>query len=809
MANKDQKNDLMMDVKFNKQVAQRVQDNLDNLYKSNFYTTNQEKQYLNVIKDKMNSNLNGLIDKTHLRAGETNMSDLYSRIFSKGDQSLSVMKEITDSAMLSDILDLYSNNMIIRDLDREIDVVLKYVPRLKQAQKLIKQAVLASEHMDKDATKVSILNAIKNPEDANDQEDSSTNDDKIKACKKKYDWKRLEEELYDKTSTYGEQFVYILPYKRALERVMKAKEGHGSIITESTYLSEAEILENMKDNMSTIHLAYVLESNSSMIKDTVYDMDDISTTIKNELNNSNRVTVESLEIEINSSGTIPSVVDQACTLRRVLQETLLPIQEATIKMDYGLAKNSEFLKDMDKEFKKFTKDSLKGPVDMAMDGFTHKGATTGETKNKQSEIQVPGCIVELLKHEYVKPLYIGKVCLGYYYIESDRPLDYDAQTTFSQTLGGLRPRRSTRDRENMDKTYMDNAVLRKIAKEISNKIDRKFINANQDLAEEIYTILKYNSEHNDGKVSKLRISFLPPEDVVHSYFDMNMNTHRGKSDFELSLFPAKLYSCLYISNVIGILTRGYDKRVYHVRQTVDTNIKGVLLNVINQIKLGNYNLRQIENMNNITNITGRFNDLVIPQNSNGESPVSMEVLPGQNIDIKTELMRNLEEMAVELMDISMEMISSNFDSSQTATNIVQNNERMLQMVYKRQDLYAQILAQVFTKIYQAEYGIDDILEVELPTPSQLKLNNISQIISVANDVIQNIVQMLAQSDDDFNKQIFTGKLMQYYLGPFFDMKKILDIYDEAQIEASIKPNPMDQGGGNMGGMGGNQYGGGY
>ena len=51
MAKKDQKNDLMMDVKFNKQVAQRVQDNLDNLYKSNFYTTSQEKQYLNVIKD--------------------------------------------------------------------------------------------------------------------------------------------------------------------------------------------------------------------------------------------------------------------------------------------------------------------------------------------------------------------------------------------------------------------------------------------------------------------------------------------------------------------------------------------------------------------------------------------------------------------------------------------------------------------------------------------------------------------------------------------------------------------------------------
>ena len=796
MARKNE-NDLMMDVNFNKKSAQNIQNNMNDLYKSNLYTTNQEKQYLNLIKDKMNTNLNGLIDKSNVRAGETNMSDLYSRTLSQGDKTLSVMKEITDSSMLSDILDLYSNNMIVRDLDREIDVVLKYVPRLKQAQKLIKNAVLSSEHMDRESTKISVLNAIKNPEDANDPSGTETDDDKVKACKKKYDWTRLEEELYDKTSTYGEQFVYILPYNKALERVMKSKENHGNIVSESGYLTESEILENLQDRMTTMKLTYVLESSNANIQaSSVYNIDEVSGGLKSDLLSKNKIVSEDISIEINASGTIPSIVEQACTLRRVLAQTLSPIHEVTLKTDYGLAKNSSFLKNIDKEFKKFSKDSLKAPSDIAQDGFN----STSGTKKGQTQIDVPGCIVELLKHEYVKPLYIGKVCLGYYYIESDRPLDYDAQTTFSSTLGGLRPRRSTRDRENMDKSYMDNAVLRKIAKEISAKIDRKFINANQDLAEEIYTILKYNSEHNDGKVSKLRISFIPPEDIVHSYFDMNMNTHRGKSDFELSLFPAKLYSCLYISNVIAILTRGYDKRVYHVRQTVDTNIKGVLLNVINQIKLGNYNLRQIENMNNITNITGRFNDLVIPQNSNGESPVSMEVLPGQNIDIKSELMRSLEEMAIELMDISMEMITSNFDSAQTATNIVQNNERMLLMVYKRQELYSQILAQVFTKIYQAEYKIEDILEVELPTPSQLKLNNISQIMSVANDVIQNLVQMLSSSDDDFKRQIFTGKLLEYYMGPFFDMKKIQELYEEAQIEASIKPNPMDDGSG--GGMNG-------
>ena len=797
---------MMKNVELNKKIAQRAQDNLDNVYKSTFYTDTTDKKYIDSIRNMMNQSLNSLIDKTRLRNGETNISELYARTLAQGDKSLTVMRDLTDSAMLSDILELYSNNMIIRDMDREIDTVLKYVPRLYQALKLIKQGVLASDHMDKESTKITVINAIQDPNDTNDK-NTSTGEDKIKFCKKKYDWKRFEEELYEKTSKYGEQYVYILPYNKALERVMKNKDSSANIVAESDlmYLTEDVIDEAVEESTIHINLKYILESTNQMIKESVYDMDQVDSHISAILNSSDQSIVsEDFEIEFNTAGYIPSIIKQASNLRRILTEVVNPmeagvsnigpIQEATVKNQYGLLKNSSYLKDIDKEFKKFSKDSLKAPSELSADGLV----------DQKNRIDVPGCIVELLKHEYVKPLYIGKCCLGYYYIESDRPMDYDAQTTFTSTLGGLRPRRSTRDRENMDRSYLDNAVLRKIAKQISEKIDRKFINANQDLVEEIYTILKYNTEHNGGKVSKVRISFIPPSDIVHAYFKMNDHTHRGVSDLELSLFPAKLYSCMYISNCIALLTRAYDKRVYYVKQTVDTNIKAVLLNVINQVKMGNFNLRQIENMNNILNITGRFNDLVIPKSSSGENPVEMEVLPGQNVEVKTEFMNNLEEMAVELVGVSMDMISSHFQSESVATNIVQNNERLLTMIYQRQDLYSAILGRCFTKIYQAEYGLDDIVEVELPTPSQLRLNNMSSLLSVGNDIIQNIVTMLANNDDEFSKNIFIGKLMRYYFGAFLDLDDIVEIYNQSKIEAVVRKDEKEandnQGGG--GGYGG-------
>lgn len=774
--------ELMMSVEFNKKLAQKAQENIDNMYKNTYYTDNKDRQYIDTLRNKMDQSINGLIDKTKMRNGNTNISALYARTLAKGDNSLSIMKDITDSSMLSDIMDLYSSNMVVRDMDREIDVIIKYLPRLKRALDIIKQAVLAADHMDKENTKISVINTI--DRNITDGENEDTNsEDKIQACQKKYDFHKLQNDIYDDTSKYGERFTYVVPYKRALERVLQRSAKASGNLTESSYLTEDTILEAVNSSTNTFNILFTESENPEVYVESDMDASARSIFLTEEH--------ESIQVEINTSGVIPSIVIQENNMRRIFAETASLIQEASPKSDYGLVRNSNFLKNIDKELKKFAKDSIKGPNELASDGLI-------KSKKEGPELNVPGCIVEKLKHEFTKPIRIGNVCLGYYYIECENPMDFE-QTTFSSTLGGLRPKRSVRDRANMDKSTIDNAVLQKIAKQISQKIDKKFINANQDLAEEIYTILKYNADHGDGKVARVRISFLPPEDVVHSYFRLNERTHRGISDLEESLFPAKLYSCLYISNVIALLTRGYDKRVYHVKQTVDTNITAVLLNVINQIKQSNFNLRQIENMNNILNVTGRFNDLVIPQNANGESPVNMEVLPAQNIEPKTEFMNQLEEMAIEQTGVSMEMITNHFNSEQTATNVVQNSERMLIMVYERQILYNQILSELYTKIYQAEYDTTDIINVELPMPSMLKLSNVSQLLSVGNDIIQNITNMLSPTDDDQTKLTFVGKLMEYYFGSFLPMPKLKQLYDDAKVEVAVKqdkpvPEPGMDGG---------------
>lgn len=807
----ENEDELLMDLSLNKQKAQRIQDNIDKAYQSIYYTDNQDSNAINAIRRQMDTSINGLIDKTKISTGYSNMSKIYAQTLAQNDDTL--MRELShtlqDESMLADIMDLYSQNMITRDMDREIDVVCKYMPKLEEALDIKADHVLTADHFNRDNIRINVLDSM-DPEETNDQNSKSeTNTDStIESFKKKYDLSNLASKIYKKTAKYGEEYIYVISYNKALSRLLQKSSGQ-NLLTESGFLTESSINSIVEDNNIDLNFTYFTPQDHNNISPLlesglVYEKDEYSK-YKSQLMKINEDAEEnSINVEINTTGVIPSVVSQQSNLNRILQETQSLVEARKVKIKSDLKTNFTYANNINDKIKEYSKDFLQSPTD-----FSTKGGQDGFTdinQKKNTKVDIPGCIVEELEHTMVKPLYIRNIPLGYYYIESDTPLDVNEQTTFSSTLGGLRPRRSTRDRENMTSQQTDNAVLLKIAKQISQKIDAKFINANQDLAQEIYTILKFNADHANGKVSKIRISFIPPEDIVHSYFDLNEKTHRGKSDLERSLFPAKLYSCLYISNTIALLTRGYDKRVYHVRQAVDTNITAVLLNVINQIKQSNFNLRQIENMNNILNITGRFNDLVIPQNANGESPVSFEVMPGQNVEIKTEFMNMLEEMSINQTGVSLEMVNSR-TMENTATHITMTNTRFLIKIYNRQIQYEQILSRLFTMIYQNEYDSNNTVEVELPPPVMLNFTNTSQIIAVANELIQNIVTMkMGTEQDEQIKQAFLGKLMRFYFKSFLPLDEIDKMADDAKVDVEVKRQAGDQGMGNdMGGGGQPMY----
>lgn len=429
-------------------------------------------------------------------------------------------------------------------------------------------------------------------------------------------------------------------------------------------------------------------------------------------------------------------------------------------------------------FDKTIKDDLEFETLDTSDGFID----VNKAKNTRTKIKVPGCIVKKLKRENVIPIYIEDLCMGYYYIECEFKDVFNTKNLNYMNTGGVRNGKLDM---NNDINHKE-AMIKTLSSKLSEFIDAKFINANQDLKKEIYMILKHNEAFNNNESVKMKVTYIPVEDMVHMYFKKDQNTNRGISDLDNALLPAKLYTSLYINNTLGVLTRSQDKRVYYVKQNVDTNISKVLLNTINQIKKSNYGARELTSIKNLYNLQGSFNDFIIPVGPTGDSPINFEVMQGQDIDTKTELLEMLEEMAISSTDIPYEFIQSRHQVDY-AIRLTTTNGKFLRKVFKRQAIVERIFSEIITKIYNTEYDENDTLDMILPPPAYLNIVNTNQMLQNVNDLTMQILEMeMADEEDERVKATYAKKLKHHYLSTYLDMKSITTIKDQAVLEVSQK-----------------------
>ena len=737
--------------KYLSELEKNVQDSIDQLYTDIRGNTPEVSRTIDYLRSRMHRAIDGIINYNTNSIGISNISSLYARlnnVQSDGQTVKALINTFENDSIMNNVMSLYSQNVYLKEADKEFEVIMKYMPKLYDALDTRKEAVLSADHFTKDSINIKSSSA--------DLSEVSV-DNNIKEMREKYEIDTLIDRIYDETDKLGECYIYCVPYKKALDRLMDKKN------------------RNSPNSQDEIHESYLASYNEA------------SGVVDFRLNPTERYIKETpgLQIEINRSGIIDGVIQEHYDMENVLNEvSSMSLNEA----EMSKAKMVTTVSDDEVQKSMYQVDKA------SQDGFFN---LNNKEKASTNPIKVPGCVVKILDHTMVKPLYIvDDMCAGYYYIETDKPLGVE-QLTFSSTLGGLKPGNTARKiAENRDDN--DSAIIKKIAKQLSEKIDSKFVNANQDLTKEIYAILKYNMTHNGvGRISKVKVTFIPPEDMIHSYFNKDPKSNRGISSLQRALFPAKLYSCLYISNVIAILTRGNDKRVYYVKQNADTNISAVLLNTINQIKQSNFGLRQIENMNNIMNITGRFNDYVIPESANGDAPVRFEVMQGQEVQHPTELMNQLEEMAINATDVPMEIIQAR-QQLDYATHYTMSNTRFLRKVYNLQAKFTKIINKLLTRIYDAEFECNDSVLVELPPPMYLALTNSSQMFQSANEHVENVAPMYIDVDNEDPVLVakVKAKIKKFYMRSFLPDEALEQIVEQTRMEFVRDKKESDP---NMGG----------
>lgn len=728
-----------------------IRKGLANLYGRTYYTPPDGDSELTHLTDRINDSMGKIINDINYSTGLSSISTLYAKAIDYQNDSKVVDgfdNLFKDMANDGSVYNVFFNNRSLRLFDAEIDMICKYMPMLEDALGVLCDNVISSDHFSKDF----IFISDENVSVENNKEIFYNN---IKVLKDKYDLLIKFQDIIYNTSKYGERFYYIVPYERAIKKLLDNPENKFVTSHEAMSLTESGILKQTP----------ALKESGDVFVNTINKKEQ-SLDIEFTFNMSNSLSKEIVAHEA------------AANRLKHIKESALNFNEATTST-VSLVANDKL------DASPFYDDTTSNGLVLASDNRF----------NTKEDWGLNGCVFKELNRYKIIPVRIEDLILGYAYLENDSMYGLDDDFPVSDTttpVNAMGINVATDLEATKNSAVISDSIVKTVASKLSAAIDNKFIKLNKDLSKEIYTVLKHDLQA--GRKNKYNVTFLPPDDVVHCYYKLDPDTYRGISDLYKSMIPAKLFIGLYITNTIGAMTRAQDRRVYYVKQSgIDTNISKILLTTIDQLKRQNFNIRQLESMKNVLNILGRFNDFVIPTDNSGNAPVQFEVMQGQQIDPQTDLMEKLQSMAVNSTDVPFEIVQAR-QSMDYAIQASMSNSRFLKKIYNRQTIANRFLSSIMTKLYRGEFNNPTaVIKVNLPTPMFLNLTNTNQIIQNANDVAQAAMEAFSDDLDDNAKQIFFNNLKGKMLESYIDMEMIMRVKEATKIEYAANQQD-DQGG---------------
>lgn len=716
-----------------------VSDDLDDAIRR---ATDGDPEYQNV------SNITRLLQKITKDNNASASSKLDSAFGTGTDNDISNLFQ--NNEMMASLMDTYAKTKWIVELDNEFDIICKYMPKLQAALDIKRDAVLCSDSYSKEFLTIQPKNTSSNSDTGSIQEN-------IRNLKRIYKLEENVEKWYEDTAKYGEEFVYCVPYDLALKELLKRKGNTSYQLSESVDIRLKDILRESGNNIP------------------------VNITVDNK--------EAAIHLNIDKSKIISEAIDNNYYLRKHSgDDTLKGLSESFVINETGESFDSHIKKKngtTEIKFDRTIDDELKWEDD---DNTASDGLTTGN-KERDVKLKVNGSVLKTIRHDRCIPIYIEDMMFGVYYIRYDE--DESIDRSLNTNVNGYSSISSMFNNGiisgNQDQTRPDNeGILKVIAGKISQEIDAAFINANADLKKEIYLMLKYNDRFNTiNKSLYMNVTFIPADDIHHLKFREDPETHRGVSDLWNSLVSAKQWIMLNVTSILGWTTRGFDRRIYYVKQSLDTNTAQSLLNVINTIKKGNFGIRQLESVNNILGILGRFNDFVIPTDSTGTAPIVFDTQPGQQFDFPQELMNQLEESAVNATDVPIEIVNSS-TGMDFAVRYTMTNAKLLRNVLKRQYKIETFVTEVVNKLYKFEYNDNVELEVILPPPAFLSMTQGAQLLQNATQYADAIVEVEMANESDQAKAAFKKAVIRKLAPTYLNDAEIEDIKNKTKIDASIQ-----------------------
>ena len=232
----------------------KINELIDTQYADIYLNPRDTNHILKQNRDNIQDIIQKISNNNMTNTGNSNMSMLYQKTIidnNKPGKTSDLVSKLNDTLSdrntMNNIISIYTQNTLVRDIDREIDMVCKYMPKLDDALDTRREHVLSADHFTKDSIVIKAAKEFNKETDAH----IATN---INTLKEKYNIDDfLENKVYRPTDKYGEAFIYIVPYRKAIEQLLKTRG--------TTAISNMDNIPQM-----------TTESVDSFIESTVHDV---------------------------------------------------------------------------------------------------------------------------------------------------------------------------------------------------------------------------------------------------------------------------------------------------------------------------------------------------------------------------------------------------------------------------------------------------------------------------------------------------------------------------------------------------------
>lgn len=747
---------------------------IDGLYKDIYITRPDNKNSLEDVINRLDNSIDALQDTDISVSG---MSELLRRIEQKNGSNVSnlvnsVEELFNDQSLINSLFMNEDVHKYINGQNYQYDLICKYLPKLLDALEVKRDNTLCSDNFQK-----KFINPKAVKSNKAEMEIFAANTKKLEHA---YDISNFFEKTYMNVSKYGEDFIYVVPYDLAFKRLIKRANyrRNGARLGQVAFMGESAALASKGRTLTSYDKITCVSENYMDTEDYKNYMNSVKESFTFDAGDAtDKFKGEAVNLYFNDTNIILDKINEAVILSD--KSDLERFKSFSVSFNEYLAEASD-------------KNSVYGDVAKknklsaaSSDGLILPGELVERDPNKIDK-DFTGAVLERLERANIVPVYIGEKCLGYYYFDFKEDPNACGFCGGTHMIPGLANSQNYSYEMSQDQQEL---AVRFIASKISASIDNHFINANKDLKEEIYAILRYNDKFDIARTNDLGVSFIPAEDIVHCYFEIDEHSHRGISDLAKSVVPAMLYILLYLTDIIGKITRSTDKRVYYVKQNVETNVARTMMNVVQQIKKGNFGMRQIESMNNILNIVGKYNDFIIPVGQSGDSPIQFEVMQGQNIETPNDIMEKMEEAAVNATGVPIELVNSTLQQD-FATRFTMSNTRFLKSIFTRQTKTQRFFSLIYTKLYNYEFEeAYPLIEIILPPPTYLTVTNTQQMIDNITQLADKISDVELNGEEDNIKAEFKKLYVRSFLSTYIDFDSVSKLIDAAKVNVMSKTPP--------------------